>query len=121
MEPRTSAIEDKPGSRECCRPSGSYVPVNRYSELGLQWAGMEAYASVPLRQDRSMFSPAGRIGNGKRRSRHFTPGLSATPTLGYFRVASDSGGMDRLREVASRFWAVLAREPLGGQDRQRGA
>jgi hypothetical protein len=66
MGPQTSPIEDKPGSRECCRPSGSYVPVNRYSEPGLQWASMEVCASVPLRQDRSMFSPAGRIGNGKR-------------------------------------------------------
>jgi hypothetical protein len=48
----------------------SYLSVNRYGEPGLQWAGIGVCASLPLRQDRSMFSPAGRIGNGKRPSIH---------------------------------------------------
>ena len=34
---------------------------------GLQWACTGDCASLELSQDRSMFSPAGRIGNGKRR------------------------------------------------------
>ena len=42
---------------------------NRQGEPGLQWAGMGICASVPLRQNRSMFIPAGRIGNGKHRLR----------------------------------------------------
>jgi hypothetical protein len=54
------------GSIQNRRLTDSYCSVNRYGEPGLQWAGMEVWASVPLRQDWSMFSPAGRIGNGKR-------------------------------------------------------
>jgi hypothetical protein len=70
------------------RLSVSYFSVNRYGEPGLQWAGMGVCASLPLRQDRSMFSPAGRIGNGKRPWDSPFSGISpANEILARYRLA----------------------------------
>src|ERR1035438_9657451 len=41
-------------------------PINRQGETSPQWVITRFCASVPLRQDRSKFSPVSRIGNGKR-------------------------------------------------------